>query len=54
MSDLFGNQIVGFPMRRLICHRDEIMLSSLNFHYNTIYFENYYYFFFWRVGGGGG
>ena len=28
MSDLFGNHIVGFPTRRLICNKLEIRLSA--------------------------
>ena len=28
MSDLFGNHIVGFPTRRLICFRDNVVMYN--------------------------
>ena len=43
MSDLVGNHIVGFPMRRLICHW-ELLLVSL---------ASYMYLFFYLGGGVG-
>ena len=36
MSDLFGNHIVGFPMRRLIFHKFVPEMSLLNYYRNWI------------------
>ena len=40
MSDLFGNHIVGFPTRRLICVRGKPALSKKLHYTNLISIQN--------------
>ena len=50
MSDLFGNHIVGFPMRRLILHKSIIIMNKM---YNGIAFF-FHLCLIGQFGGGGG